>query len=482
MADEPKAEGLLAVLRGAVDRHVKQRPRDTIVRNAVEDPAKPLARRVTERDACDFCNRFANGEPVDPAKVSERFHQFCKCHFMLFFQETGYREKFANDKELERIGVTMEEGADPDYHEKRDAMVLAALGRKVRFLKRHPSGARRADTLVDGELVEFKNPEGNGLFTVMYQIQSNLHGKNKSVIKAQSDVLLISNVRNSMTMLDMERSLAFAFGPDSKLTQAEKAYMRRIILLDERTRRVRTYEMKDAGVARLLGPRRRQENVSRSGAANQGVDQLRGGVGRETRSHYASGKESIEGRMGLWRLPPIKEYGDVSGKTRANMQSLDDLKYLDPVIDVAVEYGYIKYSKPLESFKSIDNERRDLFAHAALASKGYRVDVVEEVEGEKNIDILIDGVYWEIKSPDADGKTSKDPLKFVQNNIESAYDQFKEHPVADKSETRVVFNCRYTPVDEELIAKRIEREMVKRPDIKEVLMVTKDGDVVRFPR
>lgn len=261
MADEPKAEGLLAVLRGAVDRHVKQRPRDTIVRNAVEDPAKPLARRVTERDACDFCNRFANGEPVDPAKVSERFHQFCKCHFMLFFQETRYREKFANDKELERIGVTMEEGADPDYHEKRDAMVLAAFGRKVRFLKRHPSGARRADTLVDGELVEFKNPTGSGIYTVQRQIKSNLYGKNKEVMKPQSDVLLISNVNNSMTMLEMQESLAYAFGPESLLTAEEKAYMRKIILLDERTRRVRAYEMKEPAL-RGSGPRRRQENTS----------------------------------------------------------------------------------------------------------------------------------------------------------------------------------------------------------------------------
>lgn len=82
---EPRVKSLLAVLLGAVDRHVKQRPRDTIVRNAVDDPAEVYAQRVTENDACDFCSRFANDAPVDPSRVSEKFHQFCKCHFMLFF-------------------------------------------------------------------------------------------------------------------------------------------------------------------------------------------------------------------------------------------------------------------------------------------------------------------------------------------------------------------------------------------------------------
>lgn len=182
-----------------------------------------------------------------------------------------------SDEELKKVGIAMEPGADPDYYEKRDAMVLAALGRKVRFLKRHPSGARRADTLIDGELVEFKNPEGNGLFTVTYQIQGNLYGTNKAVMKPQSDVLLISNVRNSMTMAEMQESLAFAFGPDSLLTAEEKAYMRKIVLLDERTRRVRVYEMKDADVAKLLGRSRRQVDNSIASRVMQSDGSVRSG-------------------------------------------------------------------------------------------------------------------------------------------------------------------------------------------------------------
>ena len=46
----------------------------------------------------------------------------------------------------------------------------------------------------------------------------------------------------------------------------------------------------------------------------------------------------------------------------------------------------------------------------------------------------------------------------------------------------IVFNCRYTPVSDELIAERIEREMAKRPDVQEVLMVTKRSELIHFPR
>lgn len=269
MADEGRRMSLVSALRGLVDKHVKQRPRDTIVRNAIEDPAKPLARRVTEEDACEFCVGEADGKPVSPAKASRHFHRFCKCHYLLFFQETRYQDRIVDDSALRSVGIDMEEGADPDWYERRDALVLAALGRKVKFLKRHPHGPRRADTLIDGELVEFKNPTGNGIMTVQYQIQSNLHGRNKKVFKPQSDVLLISNARNSMTMAEMEESLAAAFDEESILTVEERAYMRRIILLDERTGRVRTYDMEMPALHGTTGHGHRQAKATIAGRTLQ---------------------------------------------------------------------------------------------------------------------------------------------------------------------------------------------------------------------
>ena len=238
-------KSLLSAIRGALDRHVKQRPRDAIIRNAIDDPAEPLVQRVTENDACDFCSRFANGKPVNPRDASEKFHQFCKCHFMLFFQETKHRSRFVNDGKLERIGVTIEDEANPDDFEKYDAMVIAALGRRVEFLKPAGNGPRIADTLIDGEIVEFKNPSLSNTRTVRNQILNCLYGKNREVIKPQSDWVLISNVKNGMSMVEMQESLAFAIAGDEPLTAEQLSHIRKVTLLDVKTQRLLTYDLKN---------------------------------------------------------------------------------------------------------------------------------------------------------------------------------------------------------------------------------------------
>ena len=83
----PNPKSLLAVLRGALDRRVKQRGRDTVVENAVNDPVKPLVQRVVEPDACDHCKSLGNSKPVDPRKVASEYHQYCKCHIKLVFSK-----------------------------------------------------------------------------------------------------------------------------------------------------------------------------------------------------------------------------------------------------------------------------------------------------------------------------------------------------------------------------------------------------------
>ena len=84
-----QAAALLAVLRGAVDCYVKQRSRDTVLNNAIEDPAKPQAQRVVEPDACDHCKILGNSLPVDPRKVANWYHQYCKCQVMLVFRRAA---------------------------------------------------------------------------------------------------------------------------------------------------------------------------------------------------------------------------------------------------------------------------------------------------------------------------------------------------------------------------------------------------------
>lgn len=243
--DRMETKSLLSVLRGAIDRHVKQRPRDSFIRNAIDDPAEPLVRRVTENDACSFCNKHANGQPVNPRNASEKFHQFCKCHFMLFFQESRYRDYLVSDSKLESARVTIERGAGPDDWEKRDALILGALGHEVRFLKEIDKPNRRtSDIVLDGVNFEFKNPRGNSRNTIQNQLLNNFYGNDGVTFNPQSDRLLISNANSSMTMLDMENGLARVLSGESRITDGELSYMKEIILLDARTMRTRRYALR----------------------------------------------------------------------------------------------------------------------------------------------------------------------------------------------------------------------------------------------
>lgn len=243
MAESPKPRGLFMRLVGAVDRHVKQRPRDAFIRNALDDPAEPYVQRVAENDACAFCNKHANARPVNPRKASEKFHRFCKCHFLLFFQESRYGGGVVSDSRLRDAGISIEDGAKHDMWEKQDALILAASGRRVKLLDEAHDGTRRSDTEVDGEPLEFKNPAFSDVRAVERSIFHVLYGRNKKKIKPQSDKMLVSNARNSMNMHDMELSLEYVLSGKSDLTDDEISYIKEITLLDVRTRRYRTYEL-----------------------------------------------------------------------------------------------------------------------------------------------------------------------------------------------------------------------------------------------
>ena len=235
---------LLAVLRGALDRRIKQRARDTIVRNAVEDPAKPYAQRVVEEDACDFCKQLGTSRPVKPSQIASRYHQYCKCHVALFFQETRFKERFTNRGQLEKLGIEVEEGAVHDDYDNRVAITLTSLGKRVRFLAEAQDGTRRADSLVDGVLIEFKNPVYRDMQTVERSVHHVLYGRNQKVIKPQSDRMLVSNAANGMTMSAMQESLAYVLRGESRLTEHELSYIKEISLLDVNTGRVRTYVLR----------------------------------------------------------------------------------------------------------------------------------------------------------------------------------------------------------------------------------------------
>ena len=138
----------------------------------------------------------------------------------------------------------MQDGADYDEFERYDATIIAALGKKVEFLKPSRNGPRIADTMIDGERVEFKNPTARNIKTVRNQALNFLYGDNRNVLKPQGDWLLVSNVRNGMSMAEMQESLAFAIAGEQPLTAEQLSCIRRVTLLDVKTRRLITYDIK----------------------------------------------------------------------------------------------------------------------------------------------------------------------------------------------------------------------------------------------
>ena len=240
-----KPKPLLSVLRGALDRRIKQRARDTMVRNAVEDPAKPYAQRVVEEDACDFCRQLGTSRPVKPSQIASRYHQYCKCHVALFFQETRFKDRFTSKERLEKLGITIEDGASPDDWEKRTALILASAGHRIRFLKEiDKNRRRRSDIKLNGLNFELKNPTGDSGNTIQNQLLNNFYGNDGETFNPQSSRLVISNVRSSMSMLDMERGLAKVLSGNSRISSKELDYMDEIVLVDSKTGRVRRYTLK----------------------------------------------------------------------------------------------------------------------------------------------------------------------------------------------------------------------------------------------
>lgn len=155
------------------------------------------------------------------------------------------------------------------------------------------------------------------------------------------------------------------------------------------------------------------------------------------------------------------------------------------ILDEAVENGSITY----EVDRTSKNVRNDLFAHAALYLDGREFTVLKErtstvdgVKGGSNVDLLMtDGAYWEVKSPTSKGNKGDDPLHFVEGALENAEHNFRNHPLTEREQTRVVFNCHSTTVPDELIENRVRDELTRHPNIREVLIVHKDGSVNPLP-
>ena len=128
--------------------------------------------------------------------------------------------------------VKKQDGATPDEWEEKTADVLASIGFDVRFKTRSLS-RRRADAAIDGKRWEFKNPSGSGYLCVHNQIKSNLYGENKHKLKPQSSRVVISNVRSTLTLDQMEEQLRRVMDGESGFTEKELSKIEAVLLLDK---------------------------------------------------------------------------------------------------------------------------------------------------------------------------------------------------------------------------------------------------------
>lgn len=161
-----------------------------------------------------------------------------------------------------------------------------------------------------------------------------------------------------------------------------------------------------------------------------------------------------------WKHPEIyKGLDEVTSKALACLR-------------VAEKRGQVVYEKPLLSFLETDGGKRDLFAHEALARDGrrFRALVEDAPDGFSNIDLEMDGAFWEVKSPPGSG------IRAVESNLRKAKDQFEKHWPEPVREVRVVFNGRFYGQDDIWTSEKLSLE-ASRHGIAEVILVDKVGNV-----
>lgn len=138
----------------------------------------------------------------------------------------------------------------------------------------------------------------------------------------------------------------------------------------------------------------------------------------------------------------------------------------------------VTWRKTKAEFRKNSNGEQEIALIELLQSKGFNVTARKEdaPEGEKNIDLLIGNILYEMKIP----KSSI--VRSVESNLRHAKGQFRDAHVNDGEVldgTRVVFWSRDMGLSDEKIAEQIEKQ-IKAHDIKEVIFVDKDNNLHRY--
>lgn len=169
------------------------------------------------------------------------------------------------------------------------------------------------------------------------------------------------------------------------------------------------------------------------------------------------------------------------------------------------EYGILRHRS--KEFNPADYEEsnvmdrggewRDLFAHDALSSNGFRIATRPSkavgangkvMDGVTTPDIEIDGVMWEIKSVRNGSHSKKNELSFIEQTIRDArknfrnpYDEAKLKGRGDMtSQTKLVLNTRYRSISasHEQVVRELSRQSKKYST--EVIWIDDGGSILRF--
>ena len=121
------------------------------------------------------------------------------------------------------------------------------------------------------------------------------------------------------------------------------------------------------------------------------------------------------------------------------------------------------------------NEWRDLWAHHVLEQNGIRA----ETHGSADLDLIIEGVWWEVKSSETSvvGVKPGNELDFIKKNLRRASHQFRDRGLGS---ARVVLNLRYRhAASDDVLIRETKRRMVMH-DVAEVLFIKSDGSLERL--
>lgn len=113
---------------------------------------------------------------------------------------------------------------------------------------------------------------------------------------------------------------------------------------------------------------------------------------------------------------------------------------------------------------NVPPERHELEAAKILAEKEGRIKFIcpSNIKGNHTPDFLMQGRAWELKTPTGKGKT------MIKNLF---------HAAAKQSDS-IIFDIRYTKLNEEECIKSIKKENNIRTKKRKIKIITKNGEII----